>query len=30
MGFCVLTRCEGERIVMTVEGESGPVEIVTS
>jgi sRNA-binding carbon storage regulator CsrA len=30
MGFCVLTRCEGERIVMTVEGKSGPVEIVIS
>jgi sRNA-binding carbon storage regulator CsrA len=30
MGFCVLTRCEGERIVMTVEGESGPVQIVIS
>ena len=30
MGFCVLTRCEGERIVMTVEGESGPLKIVIS
>jgi sRNA-binding carbon storage regulator CsrA len=30
MGFCVLTRCEGEQIVMTFEGESGPVQIVVS